>query len=210
MSNLPTLILASSSPRRQQLLAEAGYPFTVMPPHDSAECGICSRETPPEMVARLAYQKAADVALRTDSGLVVACDTVAECCGHILGKPKNREHAREMLQLLSSREHRVYSGLCLWLRPGSEHHVQVDVTRLVMDPLTPDQLEGYLETEAWEGKAGAFGYQDGLDWVHVVEGSESNVVGLPMELLARMLANISSRNINKTENSTLPKKFTNL
>lgn len=191
MSQLPALILASTSPRRRQLLTEAGYPFEVVAPHDSAECGICSRETPPEMVARLAYQKGADVALRTERGLVVACDTVAECCGHILGKPKNQQHAREMLQLLSGREHRVYSGLCLWPRPGQEHHVQVDVTRLVMDRLTTDQLEDYLATDAWEGKAGAFGFQDGLDWVHIVEGSESNVVGLPLELLLRMLADIS-------------------
>lgn len=190
-TNLPELILASSSPRRQQLLAEAGYPYTVVVPHESAECGICSRETPPEMVARLAYQKGADVAHRTERGLVVACDTVAECCGQILGKPKNQQHAREMLQLLSGREHRVYSGLCLWPRPGQVHHVQVEVTRLVMDPLLPADLEAYLATEAWEGKAGAFGYQDGLDWVHIVEGSESNVVGLPLELLARMLADIS-------------------
>lgn len=208
--SFPTLILASSSPRRQQLLAEAGYPFVVVPPHDSAECGICSRETPPEMVARLAYQKGADVALRTESGMVVACDTVAECCGQILGKPKNVDHAREMLQLLSGREHRVYSGLCVWPRPGSEHHVQVEVTRLVMDPLTPSQLEDYLQTEAWEGKAGAFGYQDGLDWVHVVAGSESNVVGLPMELLAKMLAHISSSKIDKAENCSLPKKYRDL
>lgn len=189
--SLPELILASSSPRRRQLLTEAGYPFRVDPPHESAECGICSRETPPEMVARLAFQKGADVAHRTAQGIVVACDTVAECCGLILGKPKNRDHAREMLQLLSGKEHRVYSGLCVWPRPGSEHHVQVDVTRLVMDPLSPAMLDDYLATDAWEGKAGAFGYQDGLDWVHISEGSESNVVGLPLELLARMLANIS-------------------
>ncbi len=191
MSSKPALILASTSPRRRELLTEAGYPFVVDPPHDSAECGICSRETPPEMVARLAYQKGADVAYRTESGLIVACDTVAECSGHILGKPKHREHAREMLQLLSGREHRVYSGLCLWQRPGREHHVQVEVTRLVMDTLSPADLEAYLATDAWEGKAGAFGYQDGLDWVHIVEGSESNVVGLPLELLARMLSSIS-------------------
>jgi septum formation protein len=65
----------------------------------------------------------------------------------------------------------------------------VDVTKLVMDPLSDKELSAYLDSGGWEGKAGAFGYQDGLDWVHVVEGSKSNVVGLPMELLARMLAN---------------------
>jgi septum formation protein len=185
------LILASSSPRRRQLLEQYGYEFQVVPPHESAECGVCSRETPPELVARLAYQKAKDVAERTECGLVIGCDTVAECCGLILGKPKNREHAREMLSLLRGREHHVYSGLCLWRRPGEEHHVQVDVTKLVMDPITDEQLEAYLNTDLWEGKAGAFGYQDGNDWVRVLSGSESNVVGLPMELLARMLAAIS-------------------
>jgi septum formation protein len=186
----PKLILASSSPRRRQLLTEAGYDFEVFPPHDSAECGICSRETPPEMVARLAYQKAADVAVRVQTGIVIGCDTVAECCGHILGKPKNRQHAKEILQLMSGREHRVYSGLCIWPRPGDEHHVQVDVTRLIMDQFSADQLEDYLNTDGWEGKAGAFGYQDGLDWVHILQGSESNVVGLPLELLNKMLSNI--------------------
>jgi septum formation protein len=182
------LILASSSPRRRQLLTESGYRFEVVPPSDGAECGICSSETPPEMVARLAWQKAEDVAKRRPAGLVVGCDTVAECVGQILGKPKSRDHAREMLRLLSGREHRVYSGLCLWQRPSDKTSVQVDVTHLVMDRLSDEQLEAYLDTEQWEGKAGAFGYQDGLDWVHVVEGSESNVVGLPLELLGRMLA----------------------
>ena len=66
----------------------------------------------------------------------------------------------------------------------------VAVTTLRMDHLTPEQLDDYLAGGQWEGKAGAFGYQDGLDWVHVVEGSESNVVGLPMELLAEMLASL--------------------
>lgn len=186
----PTLILASSSPRRRQLLAEWGYPFTVVPPHESAECGVCSRETPPELVARLAWQKAQDVARRIDHGVVVGCDTVAECQGLILGKPANRDHARQMLKLLRGREHHVYSGLCLWRRPDDAHRVEVEVTKLVMDPIGDEALEAYLATDAWEGKAGAFGYQDGLDWVHVVEGSESNVVGLPMELLGRMLQSL--------------------
>lgn len=192
-NSIDKLILASSSPRRRQLLADAGYAFEVIAPHDWAECGICSRETPPEMVARLACQKAADVAERVERGIVIGCDTVAECCGIILGKPKNREHAREMLDLLRGREHHVYSGLCLHQRPGDETHVLVDVTRLVMDPISDAELEAYLDTDGWEGKAGAFGYQDDLDWVHVVVGSESNVVGLPMELLERMLAQLAGR-----------------
>jgi septum formation protein len=66
--------------------------------------------------------------------------------------------------------------------------VKVAVTRLVMDSITDAELAAYLDTDAWEGKAGAFGYQDGLDWVHILQGSESNVVGLPMELLQEMLS----------------------
>ena len=67
----------------------------------------------------------------------------------------------------------------------------VETTRLVMDPISDADLAAYLATAAWEGKAGAFGYQDGLDWVHILKGSESNVVGLPMELLERMLQTIA-------------------
>jgi len=181
------LILASQSPRRRELLERAGYRFSIVLPHESAECGICSRETPPELVARLAWQKAGDVAQRVPEGLVIGCDTVAECMGYILGKPRNREHAGEMLRLLRGREHHVYSGLCLWLRPSDEHHVRVAVSRLVMDAVSDRELEAYLDTGAWEGKAGAFGYQDGLDWIHLLDGSESNVVGLPLELLEEML-----------------------
>ena len=95
-----SIILASQSPRRRQLLEEAGYSFRVMIPADRAECGVCSGETPPELVARLAYQKAADVAARTDRGTVIGCDTVAECQGQILGKPYDQRHARKMLELL--------------------------------------------------------------------------------------------------------------
>ncbi len=186
------LILASHSPRRRELLAGAGYEFEVIAPHDSAECGVCSSETPPELVARLAYQKAEDVAKRIDAGLVLGADTVVECTGRILGKPEDIEHARQMLQLLRGRVHHVYSGVCLWQRPGDHTHVKVDVTRLRMDEVNDAQLEDYLDSLAWEGKAGAFGYQDRLGWIHILEGSESNVVGLPMELLEQMLRELSS------------------
>jgi len=187
-----SLILASSSPRRRQLLTEAGYSFTVAPPSEAAErvsegdAGLPAAE----LVAKLAVQKAEDVARRTERGIVIACDTVAECQGDILGKPAGRDDARRMLKLLRGQEHRVYSGLCLWRRPDDPQRLQIDVTKLVMDPISDEQLEQYLDSRQWEGKAGAFGYQDGLDWVHVVEGSESNVVGLPMELLAEMLSEL--------------------
>jgi septum formation protein len=192
MTNPLELILASSSPRRRELLTAAGYEFRVLAPRESAECGVCSGETPPEMVARLAYQKAADVAARIEHGLVLGCDTVAECAGHILGKPADESRAREMLELLSGRKHHVYSGLCLWRVPGGEPLVEVDRTTLVMRRLSPRELDDYLASGLWEGKAGAFGLQDRLGWLRIVEGSESNVVGLPLERLADMLARYQS------------------
>ena len=187
----PKLILASRSPRRRGLLAEAGYRFEVRPPRPRAESGLLSGESPADLVARLAYQKAADVAGEVDEGLVLGCDTVAECDGRILGKPADEDHARRMLQTLSGRRHRVFTGLCLWEVPRGRPVVRVAVTTLRMDRLTQSQLDDYLHSGQWDGKAGAFGYQDRLGWVHVVEGSESNVVGLPMELLAEMLDEIA-------------------
>jgi septum formation protein len=193
------LILASGSPQRQHLLSEAGYTFRTVVPRPHAECGVCSRETPGELVARLARQKAADVIdqLEVTGDLptgetIVACDTVAECLGQVLGKPGDRAHARRMLQMLSGREHRVYSGLCLGPL-GGPLTAEVARTTLRMDELAADQIEEYLDSGLWEGKAGAFGYQDRVGWLHVIEGSESNVVGLPLELLADMLGRSPAR-----------------
>ncbi len=165
------LILASRSPRRRELLAAAGYDFAVVVPEHVEECFICSRESPAEYVARLGYEKAKEVAARVSEGIVIGCDTVAECQGEVLGKPGDEAQARRMLEMLSGREHRVLSGLCVWPVPGGPPAVQVAVTTLRMDRLTPGQLDDYLTTGQWEGKAGAFGYQDGLDWVHILEGS---------------------------------------
>lgn len=189
----PLLILASGSPQRQRLLDEAGYRFDVMLPGPMAECGVCSQETPPVLVARLACQKAADVVAQLrkkprPGDTIVACDTVAECVGQILGKPGNREQAGQMLRLLSGREHHVYSGLCVWDWQSGPPRVRVARTTLRMDPLTEPHIDEYLASGLWEGKAGAFGYQDRVGWLRIVEGSESNVIGLPLELLAEMLA----------------------
>jgi septum formation protein len=191
----PRIILASGSPRRRELLEDAGYNFTVLPPAEDVEWGVCSEFGPAGLVADLAYRKAAVVrtTLGNDSSaLVLAADTVAECDGFILGKPRDELDARAMLTQLSGREHRVLTGVCLWRLDGGVPLIRVAVTKLRMDRLTDDQLDDYIASGQWEGKAGSFGYQDRLGWVHVVEGSESNVVGLPMELLAEMLAEIAA------------------
>jgi septum formation protein len=198
-ARLPRLILASNSPRRRELLAEAGYEFEIKPPAEDVECGVCSESGPAGLVTELAFRKAATVVreLQRDGvgqqrvptgSIVLAADTVAECDGFILGKPRDEADARAMLTQLSGREHRVLTGVCLWRLGESDPLVRVAVTRLRMDTLSNEQLNEYLDSGAWEGKAGAFGFQDRLGWVHVVEGSESNVVGLPMELLREMLA----------------------
>jgi len=182
------LVLASGSPRRAQLLNAAGYSFGVDKPDDSVECGICSPETAPEMVARLAYQKAADVVPRHAGSLVLAADTLASCLGQILGKPADREHAEQMLRLLSGRRHSVFTGVCLWDAETGRRLVDVSQTDLRMESLTEATIDDHLESMRWEGKAGAFGYQDKNDWIVVLDGgSESNVVGLPMERLAELL-----------------------
>ena len=216
------LILASSSPQRKRLLHQAGYQFEAFSPSLQAECGVCSGESPPELVARLAFQKAADVARRlgfeapnpmaSDGGLsephsnraesspsalassddlvILGCDTVAECVGHILGKPSDADHAKQMLELLSGRVQHVYSGVCLIREPAREPHVRVAVTRLRMDALTSAQIDEYVASGAWEGKAGGFGYQDRVGWLHIEDGSESNVIGLPLELVSEMLTTL--------------------
>ena len=173
------------------MLAEAGYDFEVRPPSRADDCRLRNGETASEMVCRLAIEKANDVAGQIAEGLVLACDTVAECGAQILGKPESEADARRMLQLLSGREHRVLSGVCLLRVPQGQPLTRVAVTTLRMDRLSQQQLEEYIAGGQWEGKAGAFGYQDRLGWIHVVAGSESNVVGLPLELLAEMLAGVN-------------------
>ncbi|MEM8735835.1 MAG: Maf family protein [Planctomycetota bacterium] len=182
------IVLASQSPRRHQLMTEAGFEYEVVLPSETAECGICSRESTPELVARLAYQKAKDVEPRVEgTATLVACDTVADIMGRVLGKPEDRRHAEEMIRLLSGRNHAVYSGLCVMNVPGGEPIVEVAKSELYMQPLTEQQISDYLDTEDWMGKAGAFGYQDGHPWLELKSGTEDNVVGLPIDLLRKML-----------------------
>jgi len=183
------LILASQSPRRRELLSQVGYDFEIVVPSESAECGMCSGESTPEMVARYAYQKAVDIRPRIDGdAIIIACDTVADIQGQMLGKPNDRDHAEKMLRVLSGRMHRVFSGLCVWRLPEGEPDVQVAKSELMMDQLSDAQIQTYLDTDDWVGKSGAFGYQDGHPWLKLISGTASNVVGLPLDLLREMLA----------------------
>jgi septum formation protein len=195
------LILASGSPQRKALMEQAGYTFEVQPPHESAECGICSNCGPAELVLDLAARKAHDVVSRLDSTptptLVIGCDTVAECEGMILGKPRDEDHARGMLEHLRGKRHQVHSGLCLWPLGGAPV-TRLATTELEMDHLSDAAIEEYLDSGLWQGKAGAFGYQDRIGWLRILAGSESNVIGLPLELLGEMLAGLTSQDFQRS------------
>jgi septum formation protein len=192
------LILASGSPQRRRLLSEAGYRFDVVAPREHVECGICSTGGPAALVTELAMSKALDVAaqlkdrdeLAGPPTIVLACDTVAECRGEVLGKPADEAHARAMLDRLRGTVHRVYSGICVWqpLGPAANPDVQLAVSELRMDAISDAALDEYLASGLWRDKAGAFGYQDRAGWLHLASGTESNVIGLPMELAVPMLA----------------------
>jgi len=187
-SQQPDLILASQSPRRQQLLRDAGWQFTVDAPDDSVEQAVDSGLPPEQFVVAAALAKATAIGLRHKTGIVLAADTVADCDGEILGKPADRADAARMLTAMSNRTHRVLTGICLWDCESGKYQTHLEKTTLTMDQFPPTQLKEYLDSGQWQGKAGAFGYQDGLSWIHIVDGLASNVVGLPVEKLNEWIA----------------------
>jgi septum formation protein len=182
------LMLASASPRRRQLLTESGFVFSTILPDENAEDGWLPNELPQEYVRRLAWQKAKNVADKVERGVILGGDTIVLCGENILEKPADRNDARRMLQCLRGQVHQVLSGLCLIKKTGEQMTVRQEtaMTQLMMLPISDEELDAYLDTELWQGKAGAFGYQDGNDWITILDGSESNVVGLPMELFQTM------------------------
>ena len=181
------LILASASPRRRQLLAEAGYAFEVDPsdvdePEPDADTPVA------DYVAGLAWRKASSVAARRKSGLILGADTSCSVGGIILNKPVDRPDAERMIRLQEGREIDVVTGLCLYRADLGEWVGAAVVTVCACRPLTDEERLEHLDSGRWEGKAGAYGVQDHDPFVTVVRGSWSNVVGLPMERLAGLLA----------------------
>ena len=193
MAELP-LILASASPRRKELLQEAGIAFETILPDESAEDDRRLDEPTEEYVRRLAFQKAKNVADKRERGIFIGCDTIVLCGGDVLEKPADRADARRMIRQLRGQVHQVLSGLCLVMKDASRDTqvlTETATTQLFMQPISDGELETYLDTGIWQGKSGAFGYQDCQNWISILEGSESNVVGLPMGLLQQMLETMS-------------------
>lgn len=199
----PQFILASSSPRRQQLLGEAGYRFDVVDPPleepDERHKGLA----PAQLAEALAYFKARAVAEgRGYAQPVLAADTVVALGEQVIGKPIDADDARRILSSLAGTQHEVITGVAL-VAPGGRRALASRTTRVRMRELSPDQIGQYISTGLWEGKAGAYGIQDGDDaFVEAIDGSFSNVVGLPMELvpmLLEMLENEADKDFKSCE-----------
>lgn len=181
------LILASGSPRRKELLALMGLSYTV----DVSEVDESFEGTPADAVAELSRRKASAVAERHDSALVLAADTLVYG-SEVLGKPGSPEQAKQMLCALSGNWHSVFTGVTLINTKTGKSLTRVDETRVHFVPLTQEEIDAYVATGDPLDKAGAYGIQGmGGMFVDRIEGSYSNVVGLPMAMLRQMLAQMN-------------------
>jgi septum formation protein len=184
MTTLPGLVLASGSPRRHELLRQLGLDFEAVAP-DVDETPLPG-ERPIDLVRRLADAKARVV----EGDPVVAADTTVEVDGEILGKPVDADDARRMLRRLSGRSHKVHTGVAV--RAGDRLALDVTTTIVTFTPLTPPVVEWYIASGEPFDKAGAYAIQGaGGIFVETVRGSVSNVVGLPLTTLARLLHTVS-------------------
>ena len=181
------LILGSASPARRDLLTRAGYRFEVMPANIDEPTGE-SFTDPRALVEHVAWLKAAAVAPRIDKGLVLTADSLGWLRGQAIGKPADEADARRILRLLSGTEHELWTGVCLWRRPDDVQVAWQEASRVAMRAMSDDEIGAYLATRTWEGCSGAYAIQEGDDpYVRVLSGSTTNVIGLPMETLAKML-----------------------
>ena len=177
------LILASQSPRRRELLALYGVPFEVEPSlaDESQVTGAGA-----ERVRQLAQAKCDEVARRHPGRAVLAADTLVCVDNDVLGKPKDARDAARMLHKLSGRSHQVYTGVCLRLQDGREL-CGVEETQVTFMPLTDEIINRYVATGEPADKAGAYAIQGAAGvLITAIEGSPTNVIGLPLGLLTRM------------------------
>lgn len=180
------LILASASPRRRQLLTDAGYEIEV-DPSGIEEPEPTGPVDPSSYVAELSWRKAHVVASRRRTGLILAADTTCAIGGYLLNKPTDRLDADCMIRAQEGGEVEVLTGICLYRADRAEWVGAVDRSVVFVRSLTDAERTSYLDSGLWKGKAGAYGVQDDDPFVTVVSGSWSNVVGLPMERLSALL-----------------------
>ena len=180
------LVLASQSPRRKELLAVLGHPFTVVP--SSIDERPTDGETPETFVVRVAREKGMEVASRVSQSIVLSADTVVTIDDEILGKPADERDAARMLAKLSGRDHWVYTAVCLVNQRKSETLEGLDRTRVWFKRLTGGQIQDYIRRENVLDKAGAYAIQ-GYAGVYIpkIEGNYFNVMGLPLALVHELL-----------------------
>jgi len=203
------LVLASSSPRRQELLRSAGISFEVQPAEipENALPG----ESAKDCAERLAREKALAVARQRPHDLVLGADTVVVVDGQLLGKPTDAADAARMLRMLSGREHQVITGVCLVV--SGQSSVASETTLVTVNELTDQDIADYVASGEPMDKAGAYAIQGPASrWIPRIEGDYSNVVGLPVALVLRMLrereseigSQFSVLNSQKTRDSSAP------
>jgi septum formation protein len=184
------LILASGSSARRELLARAGIAFDVMPAAIDEPSGEGFTE-PRMYVHTVAWLKAAAIAPHVDTGLVLAADTVGWLDGHVIGKPADEADARRILTTLGGREHELWTGVVLWRRPDDLQFAWQECSVVHFRKLSTSELDAYLATRQWQGCSGAYAIQERDDpYVKLRSGSLSNVIGLPMESLQRVLGSL--------------------
>ena len=178
-------IVASASPRRKELLENVGLSFEVIP-SDADESAVTA-STPEELVKSLAELKAKSIFEKNTDAVVLGCDTVVEYGGVILGKPKDRDEAKEMLTLLSGKKHNVHTGVCI---VDKEKTVSfVNTVRVEFYELEGELIDAYVATGECDDKAGSYGIQGkGCVLVKGIEGDYFSVVGLPVAETVRELA----------------------
>ena len=178
-------ILASASPRRKQLLREIIAEFDIIPAKGEEEAS--GAVNPSDLVKTLALQKAREVAAlpQAKGKAVLGADTVVALGNEVLGKPIDEKDAARMLSALSGRTHEVYTGVCI-IFPDGQTLVDCDCTKVIFNRLRKEQIDAYVQSGSPMDKAGAYGIQDG-GLVERIEGSFSNVVGLPVELCRKMI-----------------------
>lgn len=180
------LILASGSVYRLQLLEEQGYAVQAVA-SGVAEPDLSGTADLGAGLIYLAHLKARAVAEKGHQGIILAADTLSHVNGQLLGKPESREAARRMLQLLSGNKHMVLTGWCFLRTSDGLSFSGVESTSIEMRRWSDQEVEAYLDSGEWEGKCGAYGLQWPNDpFVTALDGSPSNVIGLPLETLDRV------------------------
>ncbi len=191
MIDLPyPLILASASPRRCQLLQTADYEFTVSPPMlDEPAVPSMPVVAAAAWAEAMAYFKARSVALNNPEAIIIGADTIVNHNGTIIGKAKDETDARRILTTVFAGTSEVITGLVVLCPRQEKRVITHEKTTIVMRPMTEQELEDYIAADTWRDKAGAYALQEGHDrFLKSMDGSESNVVGLPMEKLKMVLA----------------------